>query len=260
MQNIEYMDEFIAEVMEHIQNIETLLLGTDQMKGKNDFIGEVFRAVHSIKGAAGLFGIGTIVTVSHAMENVFSAVRAGEHTMDGNDVDTMLAANDCLRSLVGDIHHCETVDVTDMVKRIDRIMSKKQKSSETEEIYREPAKAVIKLDGYACDMLKSGLQKGHHLFQIQVSMNNVMPSNQNSPIRLFKTVQTVGTFIDSAIDHSLITSFDDVLNVAGAGNKDIYLSVIFSSLLDVGHLSNILNIPSSCIHEMNLIYAGICER
>ena len=66
---------FVEEITENANNLDNQLLELE--KGGSDIddelINNVFRKVHSIKGAAGSYGYKIIMELSHAMESILSA-------------------------------------------------------------------------------------------------------------------------------------------------------------------------------------------
>lgn len=60
----------------------------------------VFRAVHSIKGGAGAFGLTDLITFAHGFETLLDELRGGRLAADGDLVATLLSATDVLADLV----------------------------------------------------------------------------------------------------------------------------------------------------------------
>ncbi len=67
---------FLEESFEGLDRAEAGLLALDPAAG-DEVIGDLFRAIHSIKGGAGAFGIDEITGLAHTMESVLDDVRAG---------------------------------------------------------------------------------------------------------------------------------------------------------------------------------------
>jgi len=69
---------FIEEGRALLQEMEEGLLGLEQTPDDPDILNAIFRAAHTIKGSAGLFGLDGIVSFTHVVENVLDRMRAGE--------------------------------------------------------------------------------------------------------------------------------------------------------------------------------------
>ena len=91
---------FIAESRELLQDMEEALLRIEQSPDDADTINAIFRAAHTIKGSAGLFGLDDIVAFTHVAESVLDKVRSGELSVNASMVATLLASGDHIRELV----------------------------------------------------------------------------------------------------------------------------------------------------------------
>lgn len=99
----ELIDDFIAETMEHVGAIERDLLELERAEGPSKpMVDAIFRAAHSIKGNAGLFGFDALMGVAHAMETVLGRVRAGVLSPGQEVISALLAANELLHQMIGD--------------------------------------------------------------------------------------------------------------------------------------------------------------
>jgi methyl-accepting chemotaxis protein len=76
----ELLKEFVVESQEHLSDVENQLL-TLESQGENmdvALVNTVFRAVHSIKGAAGFLGLDTLQGLAHREEEVLNKLRNHE--------------------------------------------------------------------------------------------------------------------------------------------------------------------------------------
>ena len=69
------LQTFIVESHELLQQMEDALLHIEQAPDDPDTINAIFRAAHTIKGSAGLFGLDDIVAFTHVAESVLDRVR-----------------------------------------------------------------------------------------------------------------------------------------------------------------------------------------
>lgn len=121
--NSELLNDFVIEANEHLAEIENQLLEIEA-NGANvnvDLVNTVFRAIHSIKGAAGFLGLSAIGSLSHSLENVLNLIRAEELTPTAGIVDVMLKSADQLSSLVEDVNGSNDIDVSVLSSRLDLI-------------------------------------------------------------------------------------------------------------------------------------------
>ncbi|QHI97504.1 chemotaxis protein CheA [Xylophilus rhododendri] len=103
MQMDEALPTFIAESRELLHDMESALLGVLELDERQEAINAIFRAAHTIKGSAGLFGLDAIVGFTHVMESVLDRVREGELALDEPLVQLLLSCADhlagCIRAL-----------------------------------------------------------------------------------------------------------------------------------------------------------------
>lgn len=91
---------FFDECDEALQQIEVGLTDIREGHSSDDTINAVFRAVHSVKGGAGIFGFEALVGFAHVGETVLDALRRGSLTATSDIVDVLLTASDVLSDLV----------------------------------------------------------------------------------------------------------------------------------------------------------------
>jgi two-component system chemotaxis sensor kinase CheA len=91
---------FFDECAEGMQQIEQGLSDMREGLGSDDMINAVFRAVHSVKGGAGIFGFEALVGFAHVFETTLDAVRRGDLPATTDVIDVLLASSDVLSDLV----------------------------------------------------------------------------------------------------------------------------------------------------------------
>ncbi|XVO85697.1 chemotaxis protein CheA [Pseudomonas palleroniana] len=96
---------FIAEARELLQVMEQSLLQLESEPGDEDAIGAVFRAAHTIKGSAGLFGLAPIVGFTHIVEDVLDRLRDGSVKVDAALIALLLKCGDHILDLIEAVDH-----------------------------------------------------------------------------------------------------------------------------------------------------------
>ncbi|CRM78218.1 MULTISPECIES: chemotaxis protein CheA [Pseudomonas] len=91
---------FIVEARELLQAMEQSLLQLESEPGDQDAIGAIFRAAHTIKGSAGLFGLASIVGFTHIVEDVLDRLREGNVAVDAALIALLLKCGDHMLELV----------------------------------------------------------------------------------------------------------------------------------------------------------------
>lgn len=93
----QFYQVFFEEAQEHLDTMETLLLGLDLDAPDAEQLNAIFRAAHSIKGSAGTFGFTDLTKVTHILESLLDRIRKGELALRPEMLDAFLAAGDVLK-------------------------------------------------------------------------------------------------------------------------------------------------------------------
>ena len=128
----QYLDIFLDESKEHLQNLNTSVLDLEQDPENPDTISEIFRAAHTLKGMAGTMGFKRMQTLTHDMENVFSEVRDGKLKVNAGMIDVLFRCLDAIEEYVSVIS--ETSDEGDndnepIIKELNDILAGKLSDS-----------------------------------------------------------------------------------------------------------------------------------
>src|SRR3954453_16919375 len=91
---------FFSESLEGLDTTEANLLRLEAGERSPELLNAIFRAIHSIKGAAGSLGFPEIGRFTHEFENVLDDLRKGSFEADADAVDLMLACVDHVRLAV----------------------------------------------------------------------------------------------------------------------------------------------------------------
>lgn len=94
------LNTYIIESRELLEQMEDALLRIEQAQDDPEIINAIFRAAHTIKGSAGLFGLEYIVAFTHVAESVLDKVRGGEIKIDPELVALLLESRDHIGTLV----------------------------------------------------------------------------------------------------------------------------------------------------------------
>lgn len=99
----QYLEIFIDETKEHLQNLNDQLLILEKEPENENTINEIFRAAHSLKGMAGTMGYKRMQKLTHNMENVFSEIRNGKMKVKSELVDILFRGLDALEDYLENI-------------------------------------------------------------------------------------------------------------------------------------------------------------
>jgi len=114
---------FFQECEEQLAELEDGLLVIEREEGDVETINAVFRAVHSIKGGAGAFGLDDLVRFAHTFETTLDGMRSGKLEITPQIVKLMLRSADILADLVrisrdgGDMDEARVAQMSDELTR-----------------------------------------------------------------------------------------------------------------------------------------------
>ncbi|NPU91138.1 MAG: chemotaxis protein CheA [Gammaproteobacteria bacterium] len=91
---------YIAESRELLEEMEHKLLHLEHEQDKQEHLNAIFRAAHTIKGSAGLFGLDDIVHFTHGVESLLDTLRNGSMEMNAQLTQLLLACRDHIGDLV----------------------------------------------------------------------------------------------------------------------------------------------------------------
>jgi two-component system chemotaxis sensor kinase CheA len=118
------IDTFIAEARDLLAGMEDYLIRLEREPGDAEAIAATFRAIHTIKGSAGLFGLEDIVSFSHVVENVLDLARSNAIAVDGSLTGLLLECADHIGILVDVVAGAKPNDTEGLKARADRLLGR----------------------------------------------------------------------------------------------------------------------------------------
>jgi chemosensory pili system protein ChpA (sensor histidine kinase/response regulator) len=94
------LDYFVPEAIEHLESMAQSLIALEGEGATESEIAALFRAVHTLKGAAFTVGCGTVGDLAHRLEDMLGAIREHRRALDRAAIETIFAGLDALRLLV----------------------------------------------------------------------------------------------------------------------------------------------------------------
>ncbi|SNR82335.1 two-component system, chemotaxis family, sensor kinase CheA [Humidesulfovibrio mexicanus] len=133
----EYLDpeilaDFFVEAKEHLETIEPNLLQLEKSPENLGLLNEIFRPMHSLKGASGFLGLHKINGLAHKAENILDELRQGAMAVNSGIMDIILAATDALRTMVDNLETTGQegdVDTTSIIARIESALAGEESGS-----------------------------------------------------------------------------------------------------------------------------------
>ena len=105
---------FFAEADELLTRMEESLLGLESDPDSHDLIDEIFRAAHTIKGTAGVFGFDDVVHFTHEVESLLDRIRDGRMEVTAAAIGLLLRSKDHIGALVRAVAEKSELDAGDV--------------------------------------------------------------------------------------------------------------------------------------------------
>ncbi|OUS35073.1 chemotaxis protein CheA [Rhodobacterales bacterium 56_14_T64] len=194
------MDTFFEECEELLEAMDAGLAAIEEGDQDPETVNAVFRAVHSIKGGAGAFGLDDLVAFAHNFETVFDDVRSNKLQLDEKLIQLLFRASDHLSDLVvcardggqiDEAHH--TVLIAALAEYIDE---------EEEELVFEPMGM-----GAAFEPAPLAEVQQETSYDIRFHPLKEMFATGNEPYFLFQALADLGT-LSVKLDDSELPGFD----------------------------------------------------
>lgn len=215
----QYLEIFLDESKEHLQNLNTQILELEKDSENMDTINEIFRAAHSLKGMAGTMGYKRMQNLTHDMENVFSEVRTGNLKVNGTMIDILFQCLDALEEYLTTIQ--STADegtnenenlikaLNDQLKGGGAAPAEAPKQAETAPAAATAAPAdnkasddkalwkSIKLDDSQKTVLSNAAEQGMNVFGVSVFIQASCLLKAARSFLVFKAVEDYGEIVVS---------------------------------------------------------------
>ena len=205
----QYLEIFLDETTEHLQNLNTQILTLEQEPENMDTINEIFRAAHSLKGMAGTMGYKRMQTLTHDMENVFSEVRNGNIKVKANMIDLLFQCLDALEEYTNNIRETGdegTNENEPLIKLLNEELGKKDEKPAEEPKKEERAPEGgdkrkwlnIKLDSTDVMVITEAQKQGNFVYGATVYVQESCLLKAARAFLVFKAVEEVGEIIVSS--------------------------------------------------------------
>lgn len=251
---------FYEDATEQLQIMENALL--DAKDGTEDLekIGEIFRAMHTIKGTAGMFEFDSIVSFTHIAENLLDDVRAGNTKLDSNLASLFMEVKDSTSLMV---EHCvNNTDFTnelnlkifDLTKQLSSFLSNEEESDiqidenledSNEELDDDLWHISLRFDE---DFFNSGMdilsifRFFNKLGEIQINI----PITQNIP--KLEDINAHTTYIGFEFDFQSTCTKDEILEIFEFVEDDVELFVFKHN--DTKSLKELIENKESSLKEL----------
>ena len=124
----EILKEFVTESTENLNAIEQTLLGLEENRSP-EAVDEIFRAIHSVKGAAGFLKFVNIERIGHNAETLLGKIRSNDIQVNAAIIDVLLRARDALSNMLSQPDFGNSSNVSDLAAELKSALSGQPKAA-----------------------------------------------------------------------------------------------------------------------------------
>jgi len=208
------MDEakqvFVQESEELLQEMEDALLLMEESPNDEENLNSVFRAMHTIKGSAGIFGFDPIVSFTHPIETEMDRVRSGERVVDSDLVAILLDCKDHTSILVEQVAEFGDAPLSDQLqtqgnKLLTRLIGDANRSYETNTQKSQITNTTPTSSDVEAE--KSSEVQPHDNWLISLKFKQDALRNGLDPLSFIRYLGTLGNIVDII---TLLHSLNDI--------------------------------------------------
>jgi len=139
-----YLELFLDEVTEHIDDLNRSLLELEQDKENPEIINEIFRVAHTLKSSAGFVGLEYLSRLAHRMEDLFQLIKDKKIQVNTELMNLLFSCLDAIKKAVANVQDNKDEDkdaLNELVHQIDQFVEYELKSRPQD---IEPKKEEVK--------------------------------------------------------------------------------------------------------------------
>ncbi|WP_377520947.1 chemotaxis protein CheW [Priestia megaterium] len=188
----QYLEVFIEESREHLQNVNDQLMRFEKNTDDLGYVNEIFRSAHTLKGMSATMGFDDLAQLTHKMENVLDAVRNHQLDVHTEVLDALFESVDALEIMVQSISEGGDgqLDVKLLVQKLQRIVA--------EEPVAQHAASSIEYDELVQTLLSQTSDQGFNAFEITVQLERTCLLKAARAYMVFDVLEQAGDVIKSA--------------------------------------------------------------
>jgi len=215
---MEELDEnvqiFISEAVELLEEMESALLELESSSGDEEILGLIFRAAHTIKGSAGLFGFDHIIEFTHVVENVLDDMRNCFIPVSSELITTLMRAKDQMGALVGalpvedDFDAEEEKEILDLLKAFQQGGSPEATTAAVTSEQTESTTDSPDAENSDTESNDETAQSDHYHISLRLGVDTFRQGFE--PIAMFKQLADLGTLKEVIFIEDSIPSLEKI--------------------------------------------------
>ncbi len=219
--------EFCDEAMDLLQDLPDRLAQYAQTPTDSELINIVFRAVHTVKGNAGFFGLPVIKCFSHALEDTLDDIRQGIVEPTSDLMRCLIDGFDVLGEMLVEIQQ-GAMDATPDDKH-DQLLEKIKSLSASSEASSEESKLLIAVRELATEIADAKISQSENwanrlqaIAKATSSPHDELPDEDGSPVVVELAPLELAKMRFKCVDLDVTGQVRPLLNVFDAVERDVF--------------------------------------
>lgn len=208
----QYLDLFIDESREHLQNINENLLELEKDPTNLAIVNEIFRSAHTLKGMSATMGYEDLANLTHQMENVLDAIRNNQLSVSSSILDVVFQSIDDLEAMVESISTGGDGkrDVKEIVLKLAAIEKGTEFIEEKKEEKNETNQLTLLYDEYDYTVIEQSMDQGYNVLEIKVELTASCILKAARSFMVFESLEQNGEILKSnpSVDKLETEQFD----------------------------------------------------
>ncbi len=256
----DFLKDFFDEAEEHLDTLNQTLLEVEKEisagSADSEKINTMFRAVHTIKGMAGMVNLDNIHKFSHKFEDLLGALRRGDVKLSSNIMDLLFECVDALKVMIFEAKNQEDLgmDYDSIMKKIDDVLGavrevKEEKKEEKEEKVHieldfEWDQERYPFDPRAAEAVKDAISQDKYIYVVEKEVQKDISEEKLEKLPIFDEIAEIGDFI---------TFFPPYEEFKKATTDTIVLKILFSSDKGMDEVKEHLFDPVKVVREKKAV-------
>jgi len=197
MENNQYIDIFIEETQEHLENLNSNLLLLEKDTDNTKVIDEIFRSAHTLKGMAATMGFENMTKVAHKMEDILHDVKNNKLKINSSIMDIIFKCVDTLGEMLDSISQNgnDDIDIQELIYILTNFNSNGSEANKSEEKSLTDNKNDINI--YEEDIIEEALKNNYNVYKITVFIDKGCIMKSARAFIIFNTLDEMGDVIKS---------------------------------------------------------------
>lgn len=254
MEMNQYLDMFIEESKENLQEINKNLLALESEPNNLSVVQEIFRSAHTLKGMSATMGFEDLASLTHEMESILDLVRNSKLTVDSDVMDIIFQAVDKLEEMLLSVENkgngsADVSEVISELKRVGRgekrsIQVMQQGTTHYEQTNGEVLLTQNYFDDYQTTVLLQSISSGFSIYKIVVELNQKTLLKAARAFMVFTSLESIGEVIKTkpSIEDIEEENFDytfEVILVSQKTSAEIRDNLLKITEIESVHISSI---------------------